>query len=931
MQRLDLPLHRPLPKPIVDAGRSPFGTELSKTLQTRSALSDIPLLTTAQPKSTFAATSLNLWQPLLVRSLVSEQYKSTALWKKSLGRTPAEHSGHMETLRAAYDDFRNKAFALTAQIAKTLPALTIHDGTHLDALWETADLIAGPTYPLNPLEGFVLGGAILLHDAALSFEAYKGGKEGLRSTTEWRDSYAAALQRQSGSSDQETKDEADFATLRLLHAKRAQELADAAWISPIGDQLFLIENSDLRLRYGPLIGKIAASHHWPIEEVSLLGGQFNAPGHFPRDWRVDPVKIACLLRCADAAHLDSRRAPDFLLALTRRQGVSANHWKAQNWLARADVSQQQGEHDAIVFTSNRDFSKADTDAWWVAYDAISLVQAEIGASNRLLASRATTDSPEFEIKRVKGVSSPEDLSSYVRTSGWEPCAAKIHVGNLQKLVNELGGTQLYGEGDQLGVALRELVQNSRDAIAARRIVEPGHEGRINIETFISDDGTLSLEISDNGVGMSERVITGPLLDFGSSFWASSLVQEEFPGLRSSTFRSVGKFGIGFYAIFMVAKSVVVSSRRWDAALEEVVSLNFPNGLTLRPTLSRGRPDQFPTAASTSVRMDLKAGFTTGGLIEINRNRVGEADFNVNLDDYIAALACGLDVNVYFKNSNEDNFKLIHPSVLSLTTEDKKSEWMSRNSFVKYGYTNVPDEEITKISQRLRFVDPSDPRFGLAALSARIGRGTTFLSTRTVGGLSTSVHGRGDDQFFGFLDYPARSAKREADQNTSVSQELLQEWANEQIGLLEKEGIDDLGRAITTCNLCDLKVDPIQIFRAVISLNNVHYAQTINQIFDISSTKGIAIFKSGHIDHVETYIDGFEYKDFPVFRPVKNSSFLSLQMDGNIPKDPYSFLGCLYREAQKHGHEIALNGTAEFVKSRWEECEVLLVTTAPKVA
>lgn len=42
------------------------------------------------------------------------------------------------------------------------------DGTHLDALWETVDLAAGDAFALNPLEAYVLGGAILLHDLGLS-------------------------------------------------------------------------------------------------------------------------------------------------------------------------------------------------------------------------------------------------------------------------------------------------------------------------------------------------------------------------------------------------------------------------------------------------------------------------------------------------------------------------------------------------------------------------------------------------------------------------------------------------------------------------------------------------------------------------------------------------------------------------------------------
>jgi hypothetical protein len=134
---------------------------------------------------------------LLANRYMSDAYKETGLWRHSLGaELPSDSSGdHLNRLRSAYSIFRDRASQLTARISLALPDLTVHDVTHLDALWETADLIAGPDYPLNPMEGFVLGGAILLHDAALCFEAYDGGTEGLRRTLEWQDCYAAEKDR----------------------------------------------------------------------------------------------------------------------------------------------------------------------------------------------------------------------------------------------------------------------------------------------------------------------------------------------------------------------------------------------------------------------------------------------------------------------------------------------------------------------------------------------------------------------------------------------------------------------------------------------------------------------------------------------------------------------------------------------------------------
>ena len=132
---------------------------------------------------------------------MSDEYKNSNLWKQSLGLASKENEEQLERLRTAYLHMREKVKQLTSHIAGALPGLTIHDVTHLDALWETADLLAGDSIKLNPLEGFILGAAVLLHDSALCFEAYEGGEAGLRAKTCWKDSKALEAQRSPGLSE----------------------------------------------------------------------------------------------------------------------------------------------------------------------------------------------------------------------------------------------------------------------------------------------------------------------------------------------------------------------------------------------------------------------------------------------------------------------------------------------------------------------------------------------------------------------------------------------------------------------------------------------------------------------------------------------------------------------------------------------------------
>ena len=93
-------------------------------------------------------------------------FEDSPLWKRTL----AVHKGsdqfrtERERIRSALLSFRERAAMLAQEISRDLPDYTVHDITHIDALWFLADLIGGERYELTPTEAFVLGGAFLVHD-----------------------------------------------------------------------------------------------------------------------------------------------------------------------------------------------------------------------------------------------------------------------------------------------------------------------------------------------------------------------------------------------------------------------------------------------------------------------------------------------------------------------------------------------------------------------------------------------------------------------------------------------------------------------------------------------------------------------------------------------------------------------------------------------
>lgn len=417
-----------------------------------------------------------------------------------------------------YLSVRERAAQLVSRISADLPMLTIHDISHLDALWDICSAVAEGAVNVNPPEAFVLGASILLHDSAMSLAAYPGGLLELKGTIAWRDAIARLAQasEEAGEETFDTGAPPDRVVhrilpdvLRRLHAERAEQLAEQDWTNPDGTKAQLIEDSELRRFYGPTIGRIAHSHWWSIQKLEQeLSGDQGALANRTAN-KIDRVKLACLLRISDALHLDSRRAPRFLRTILSPSGMSAQHWSFQERLARPHI-----ELDAVVFTTGQPFGREDAESWWLAYDTLNAVDRELRDVDQLLQGRGRE---VLKARRVKGAGSPEILARSVETRGWRPVDARLHVTDVPRIVENLGGSKLYGDDPR--VALRELIQNAADAVQARRRYEnrPDDWGLIKIG-LRSEGDSKWLFVEDNGIGMSEQVLTGPLLDFGTSFW-----------------------------------------------------------------------------------------------------------------------------------------------------------------------------------------------------------------------------------------------------------------------------------------------------------------------------------------------------------------------------------------------------------------------------
>jgi Histidine kinase-, DNA gyrase B-, and HSP90-like ATPase len=571
-------------------------------------------------------------------------FEKTGLWRRTLGGEGQAHEASCERLRVAYRRFRHNVSLLAEEINRELPDYTVHNITHIDALWEVADKIAGASYPINPLEGFVLGGAFLLHDLGMGLASWPGREAKLKAHRRWRGTVASLLQRERHRSptaeeiagaSKEVQAQAIRELLRLLHAEHAEHLLDTSWQDDEGRRPHvLLEDEPLCFHLGSLIGKIAHSHWWDIDRLSVeFRTAKGAPSDLPSAWAIEPLKIAALLRAADAAHLDERRAPRLLRAARALTGVSRAHWVFQGHML-----QVQEKDNRLEFTVARPFPANETEAWWLARESLQMVDRELRTVDALLADK---HQPRFAARGVAGVDSLSRLKEYLEVKGWEPVEVRVRVGDVARLVERLGGRELYGNDST--VPLRELIQNASDAVRARRVAEDREPdwGRITVRCGRDETGDW-MEVEDNGIGMSTAVLAGPLLDFGETYWGSSLCREENPGLTEKGFEATGRYGIGFFSIFMWGERVQITSQRYDRAKSEARVLEFATGLHTRPVLKDADSGQYLREGGTRVRVWL---LENAGRLDRSREDEGETP-RQTLENNCRHVAPSLEVDLW---------------------------------------------------------------------------------------------------------------------------------------------------------------------------------------------------------------------------------------------------------------------------------------------
>jgi len=160
---------------------------------------------------------------------------------------------------------------------------------------------------------------------------------------------------------------------------------------------------------------------------------------------------------------------------------------------------------------------------------------------------------------------------------------------------------VYSETD---IFLRELISNASDAcdrlryeaIAVPDLIADGAPPQIRIKP---DKTANTLSVIDSGIGMDRQELIdnlGTIARSGTKSFLSRLTEaKDGAGL-------IGQFGVGFYAAFMVAERIVVTSRRAGTDQAWIWSSSGGSGFEIAPA---GEEDAKRVTRGTEIVLHLK--------------------------------------------------------------------------------------------------------------------------------------------------------------------------------------------------------------------------------------------------------------------------------------------------------------------------------------
>lgn len=312
------------------------------------------------------------------------------------------------------------------------------------------------------------------------------------------------------------------------------------YINGIDTDLLTFERGSIK----DVLALVCHSHCEPYEKIT----SFEYDEQIISQHKIRVRYISFLLRIADILDFDRDRTPQelFFTILNSKNIISINEWRkhlsVDGWTIEPFKIQFQ-------FTSKHPYLQKVLIEYIKTKINPELQNAHLYYYNAYLESTSLF------------LTIPNSLTFEIKEKGYNYYDLFFKMSK-EKIMSFFMGDKLYSDKT---VAIRELLQNSFDAIRFKKHIEFKRNknnwegGLVNISYSRNLKDKNYLIIEDNGIGMNIHIINNFLTSIGNSYYKS----KEFFGLKKLygiEFEPNSQFGIGFASIFMLSNNIEIKTQ-----------------------------------------------------------------------------------------------------------------------------------------------------------------------------------------------------------------------------------------------------------------------------------------------------------------------------------------------------------------------------------
>jgi len=431
-----------------------------------------------------------------------------------------------------------KTAPLLERVPENMPEFTLHNANHsVHVIKNIEDLIPQETLEqLNAIEISILIYAAYLHDIGMTASSderkqiIEGDLEFKKLLTSKEDLYKKfeAAKNQGGyrtASNIENKIFTDF--LRINHVQRAHKI--------IKEHELDSKISWKGVLYCKWVKALCDSHGLPVNNLYNIKSWPNET--FVLNKPVNVQYLAIIFRLADILDIDPERTPKHLFYyINPKDEVSINEWKKHLSITGFKITPEK-----IKIVADCKHPEQER----TLREFIKAIDKEIEESYRLVLSYRDKLENKYTLKLS------ESVDADIHSNGYEYSEFRFEL-DYRRVLDLLMGEGLYGDPI---VTLRELLQNSVDAVRYRESIEKREGDGYDpcIEVSLKND---ELTVEDNGIGMDEKIFENYFMKVGRSYYQSLEFRQ-----KNIDVDPVSEFGIGILSVFMVADKFTVESRR----------------------------------------------------------------------------------------------------------------------------------------------------------------------------------------------------------------------------------------------------------------------------------------------------------------------------------------------------------------------------------